>query len=109
LARLTDYISSLQERSARYQHESVEFEQHIVEEDALLAEAQAEIMHQKLLRLEQLKRNRKVFKPVQKRGIWKALEEKIDLSEKRTKLRATASPFLKAAAEEHERSQSTRG
>lgn len=75
----------------------------------MLAEAQAEIMHQKLLRLEQLKRNRKVFKPVVKRGIWKALEEKIDLSEKKTKLRATASPFLKAAAEEHERSQSKRG
>ena len=88
----------MQARSARYQQESTEFEEHLVEEDAMLAEAQAEIMNQKMLRLEQLKRNRKVFKPVQKRGIWKALEEKIDLSEKRTKLRATASPFLKGIA-----------
>eukprot|EP00026_Physarum_polycephalum_P001526 Phypoly_transcript_01528.p1 GENE.Phypoly_transcript_01528~~Phypoly_transcript_01528.p1 ORF type:complete len:1080 (+),score=256.77 Phypoly_transcript_01528:75-3314(+) len=109
LAQLTDSIASMQEHSVRYQRESVEFEEQLVEEEAMLAEAQAEIMHQKTLRLEQLKRNRKVFKPVQKRGLWKALEEKIDLSEKRTKLRVTASPFLKAAAEEHERSQSHRG
>lgn len=109
LAQLTSGIEAMQLRTAQYQIQAAEFEQHIVEEDKLLAEAQAEIMHQKLLRLEQLKRNRKVFKPVVKRGIWKALEEKIDLSEKKNKLRATASPFLKAAAEEHERSQSKRG
>lgn len=85
----------MQVRAAQYELQANECEQHIIEEDKLLAEAQAEIMHQKLLRLEQLKRNRKVFKPVQKKGIWRALEEKIDLSEKKTKLRATASPFLK--------------
>lgn len=95
LVHLTENINFMQENSIKYQQEIVEFERQIVEEDALLAEAQAEIMHQKMLRLEQIKRSRKVFKPVQKRGIWKALEEKIDLSEKRTKLRVTASPFLK--------------
>ncbi len=104
----------MQQRNVANQQQIAEFEQHIAEEDKLLLEANTEILHQKvknticfysmsylcgyslqMLRLEQLKRNRKVFKPVQKRGMWRAFQEKIDLTEKKSKLRATASPFLR--------------
>eukprot|EP01111_Echinosteliopsis_oligospora_P018845 TRINITY_DN8863_c0_g1_i1.p1 TRINITY_DN8863_c0_g1~~TRINITY_DN8863_c0_g1_i1.p1 ORF type:complete len:427 (-),score=124.31 TRINITY_DN8863_c0_g1_i1:46-1326(-) len=77
-------------------------------EDILLKDALSEIMKLKMLRLDQMKRSRKVFKPVTKRG-FQAFEQKIDLSRTVTKLRKTASPFLAAAAEEHERSQKARG